>query len=160
MAALHIHPVAEAVTILNRATIRKWHSYIGLFTAPSVLFFALTGALQLFHLHEEHGDYKPLPLIEKLGSVHKDQEFAAGGHHGPPGGGPPQGPGPGGPDDGEKGEAPATFVLKGFFLLVALSLSVSTVFGLWIGLVHTPRRTVGLSLVVAGTLIPIVLLML
>lgn len=157
---------------MNRATVRKWHSYIGLFTAPSVLFFALTGALQLYHLHEEHGDYKPLPLIEKLGSVHKDQEFKPGGHHGPPGGGPPpgdgpatadgpnKGPGPGGPDDHDEGGSPVTFLLKGFFLLVSLSLTVSTVFGLWIGLVHTPRKAVGLSLVIAGTLIPVVLLLL
>ena len=70
--------VSKAGDILNRATIRQWHSYIGLFTAPSVLFFALTGALRLFHPHEAHGDYKPLPLIEKLGPVHKNQEFAAG----------------------------------------------------------------------------------
>ena len=30
---------------------RQWHLYLGTFFAPSILFFALTGALQLFGLH-------------------------------------------------------------------------------------------------------------
>ena len=57
-------------------TIRTWHTYLGILIAPSVLFFALTGALQLFSLHEVHGSYTPLPVIEKLSKVHKDQAFA------------------------------------------------------------------------------------
>jgi hypothetical protein len=62
--------------------IRRWHAWLGLFIAPSVIFFSLTGAVQLFSLHEAHGDYQPPALIEKLSSLHKDQEFALG-HHGP-----------------------------------------------------------------------------
>jgi len=65
---------------MNAITIRRWHSYIGLFIAPSVLFFSLTGAVQLFSLHEAHGNYQPFAIVEKLSSVHKDQEFALG-HH-------------------------------------------------------------------------------
>jgi len=53
--------------------LRQWHSYIGLFIAPSVIFFSLTGALQLFSLHEAHGTYQPPAILEKLASVHKDQ---------------------------------------------------------------------------------------
>ncbi len=60
---------------MRLATLRQWHSYIGVLIAPSVLFFALTGALQLFSLHEAHDDYQPAPLIEALGKVHKDQVF-------------------------------------------------------------------------------------
>ena len=69
---------------MNVIAMRRWHSYIGLFIAPSVLFFALTGATQLFSLHEEHGNYKPPAIIEKLSSVHKDQVFAFGNHHAQP----------------------------------------------------------------------------
>ena len=72
--------------------IRQLHLYLGVFIAPSILFFAFTGSLQLFSLHEAHGAYKPPALIEKLGSLHKDQVFAdkakrpapaagAAGHH-------------------------------------------------------------------------------
>src|SRR5215469_13873414 len=64
---------------MRLAMLRQWHSYIGVFIAPSVLFFALTGALQLFSLHEARGDYRPPTLIEALGKVHKDQVLQAGG---------------------------------------------------------------------------------
>jgi hypothetical protein len=57
--------------------LRRLHSWIGAFIAPSILFFSFTGALQLFSLHEAHGDYQPPVLIEKLGKLHKDQEFTA-----------------------------------------------------------------------------------
>lgn len=59
--------------------VRKLHTYVGMFIAPSVIFFALSGALQLFHLHEARGSYHPPPLIEMLGSLHKDQVLSSGG---------------------------------------------------------------------------------
>ncbi len=68
---------------MKLTTIRQWHSYLGLFIAPSVLFFALTGATQLFGLHESHGDYRPPAIVEKLSSVHKDQVFELGHHTSP-----------------------------------------------------------------------------
>src|SRR5580698_2249190 len=69
--------------------LRKWHAYIGLLIAPSVLFFALTGALQIFNLHEAHGTYTPALLIEKLSAVHKDQVFEASHDHSAPNDAPP-----------------------------------------------------------------------
>jgi hypothetical protein len=135
--------------------IRQWHSYIGLFIAPSVLFFALTGAAQLFSLHEAHGNYQPPAIVEKLSSVHKDQVFALG-HHAAAAGIAPQ---PGAQDEGDETE-PSTLMLKGFFLLVALCLTVSTAFGLWMGLTQTRRKRTAWLLVAAGTLIPVVLLLL
>jgi len=151
---------------LNMADIRRWHSYIGLFIAPSILFFALTGAVQIFSLHEAHGHYRPLAIVEKLSSVHKDQVYALGDHHPPPdtvphsGGAAPNAQSPPGPDDHGDGPGPPTLMLKGFFLLVALSLVTSTAFGLWMGLVRTPRKKVGWLLVASGALIPTILLLL
>jgi hypothetical protein len=144
------------------ARIRLWHSYIGLFIAPSVLFFALTGSVQLFSLHEAHGDYHPAAIVEKLSSIHKDQVFALGDHHPAPDTGPHPGDEsqpPAGPE--EHGDEPAvsTLILKGYFLLVAIALTLSTAFGLCMGLTHTPRKRVGWLLVVAGTMIPMVLLL-
>jgi hypothetical protein len=63
--------------------IRRRHSYIGLFIAPSVLFLALTGAAQIFNLHEAHRSYRPPAILDKLSSVHKDQVFAFGHNHEP-----------------------------------------------------------------------------
>src|ERR1700734_2918035 len=115
---------------MNMATLRRWHSYVGLFIAPSVLFFALTGATQIFNLHEAHGRYVPPALLEKLSSVHKDQVFAFGDHHTAE---PPAGARP---DEHEDEDRPAlsTVLLKWFFLVVALGLTGSTAVGIWMGL--------------------------
>jgi hypothetical protein len=147
---------------MSPATLRKWHSYVGLFIAPSVLFFSLTGAVQLFSLHEAHGSYEPPAVIEKLSSVHKDQVFAFGDHHKPPeaqtdAGKPGSGPGPGAQDDDDR-IPPATLMLKWFFLLVALCLVVSTAFGIWMGLTQIREKRLSWILLVAGTLIPVGLL--
>jgi hypothetical protein len=130
-------------------TIRRWHSYIGLFMAPIVLFFALTGAAQLFNLHEAHGHYQPPAVLEKLSSVHKDLVFALGHHHEPPepqadsqvpGGG--EASAPATEDDGDKTTL-STLALKELFLLVALCLVLSTALGLWMGLTQTRQKRLG-----------------
>ncbi len=144
-------------------TIRRWHSYLGFFIAPSVLFFTLTGALQLFGLHEAHGSYTPPVLVEKLSSVHKDQEFAFGDHHEPASSTagadspPAAATGHDATKPEEKTEIP-TLLLKWFFLLVSLGLVVSTAFGLWMGLNQPNRRKAGWLLLAAGTVVPLVLL--
>ncbi len=137
--------------------IRQWHAYLGVFIAPSVLLFALTGAVQIFNLHEAHDGYVPAPIIEKFSSLHKDQVFAPGHHHedhdagAPPAGTAPAHP----PDDDDDKVAPATLALKYFFLLVAVSLALSTGFGLWMGLTQTRRKGVAWGLLIAGLLIPL-----
>jgi hypothetical protein len=147
---------------MMRTAIRQWHSYIGLFIAPSVLFFALTGALQVFSLHEAHGLYEPFPLVEKLASVHKDQVFAMGHHDAPaPTNGDaakPAAPKPDADDDDDK-TPPARLILKAFFLVVAVSLAVSTAFGLWMGLKYTRRKRLAWGLFVAGAVVPVALLL-
>jgi hypothetical protein len=144
-------------------TMRRWHSYIGLFIAPTVLFFALTGAAQLFSLHEEHGNYKPPAIIEKLSSVHKDQVFAFGNHHAPPapeGGLGEQGVAPAPRSTDEDGDKPGlpTLLLKMFFLVIALGLTLSASLGLLIGLTQTRSKRTAWIIVVAGTLLPVGLL--
>lgn len=143
---------------MSATTIRKWHSYIGLFIAPSVLFFSLTGGLQVFSLHEAHGDYLPFPLIEKLASVHKDQEFKTGHHHAAP---KPDAGKPAAPkaDDDDDKTPPKQLALKAFFLVVAVSLALSTAFGLWMGLKTTRRKALAWGLLLAGAVIPVGLLL-
>lgn len=145
-------------------SIRRWHAYLGLLIAPSVLFFSLTGAVQLFNLHEAHGSYRPSPLIEKLSSVHKDQVFEPG-HHGPPAaeavdGPPPAGasPGPGPHQEDDKAELPTT-LLKSYFLVVALALALSTAFGIWMGITQIRAPRLAWTLLIMGTVLPIGLLL-
>jgi uncharacterized iron-regulated membrane protein len=136
------------------SSIRLWHSYIGILIAPSVIFFALTGALQIFNLHESHGAYTPPALIEKLSSIHKDQVFERKRHDEAE----PESKGEQ-PQRGarDKGPALGTMLLKWFFLFVALALTVSTALGLWIGLTHIRRKRTGWWLLVAGVILPIAL---
>jgi hypothetical protein len=125
--------------------------------APSVVFFALTGAAQLFHLHEAHGTYHPAPLIEKLGAVHKDQMFELAHEHDPaPAEATPGHELPAAEQD--KPERPVTLALKWFFLLVALGLATSTCLGVWMALTQTRSRGLAWVLLAAGCLIPLTLL--
>lgn len=139
---------------MSPVTLRTWHSYIGLFIAPSVLFFALTGGVQIFNLHESHGGYQPAAILEKLSSVHKDQVFAFGDHHAAPGAAGP------GPQDDDAGTPAATLLLKWFFLAVSVALVVSTCFGVWLGLTQVRRRRTSWLLLIAGTVIPVGMLVL
>jgi hypothetical protein len=132
-------------------SIRQWHNYIGLFIAPSVLFFALTGAAQLYGLHEAHGRYHPPAIVEKLSSVHKDQVFAFGDHH-------DQAPPAEEPTADEDKTEISTLLLRGFFLVVALCLTLSSLLGLWMGLTQTRRKPLAWLLVAAGALLPVGLL--
>jgi hypothetical protein len=146
------------------SSLRTWHTYLGLLIAPSILFFSLTGALQLFGLHEAHGAYHPAVIIEKLGMLHKDQVFARSERHEQPpepeaGTGHEEHPGQSGEE--EEGEAgTAQLLLKWFFLLVALGLATSTTLGLWMGLTHIRHKRTGRVLLVLGVIVPVALVLL
>jgi hypothetical protein len=150
----------------TRVAIRRFHGYAGVFIAPSVLFFAVSGAMQLFNLHEVRDGYTPPAVIAVLAQVHKDQRLAA----------PVQRPDPdlaqilaclrnakhkGG------GDRPATptppvpanvLALKWLFLLEAVALFVSTVVGLWMALTSSRRKHVIWLLIAAGAALPALIL--
>lgn len=54
---------------------RSLHLYFGVFTAPALLFFAFTGALQSVPLHEATRDspYKPPAWVVAIAHLHKKQ---------------------------------------------------------------------------------------
>jgi hypothetical protein len=55
--------------------LRLIHLYLGVFITPALLFFAFTGALQTFSLHEttRGSSYKPPAWAVVLGQIHKKQ---------------------------------------------------------------------------------------
>ena len=55
--------------------LRKVHLKIGNFATPALLFFAITGAMQTFSLHEttQGSDDKPPAWIATLAQLHKKQ---------------------------------------------------------------------------------------
>ena len=141
---------------MRLAAIRRFHSYFGVFIAPSLLFFAFTGALQLFSLHEAHGAYRPPAVIEKLGMLHKDQVFAAKPKRPQPAAA--QAPRPV-EDRHEAGPKTSTTLLKWFFLFVASSLILSTGLGLWMALAFSPGKRLLWLVFLAGAALPVAILL-
>lgn len=141
--------------------IRRIHLYAGLLIAPSVLFFALTGAVQLFGLHEAHDGYRPAPIIERMGELHKNQRFALkekrpealalrGAVHA-------MAAAP------EKADPPTPVretLLKWTFLAVALGLILSTGLGLWIAFTSPRQAPIHWVMLAVGALLPLAILIL
>jgi hypothetical protein len=139
--------------------IRTWHTYLGILIAPSVIFFALTGAIQLFSLHEAHGTYEPPPLLEKLSSLHKDQIFGEKEQHEDEQQ-PKAGAAPGDHEatparQDHETKSTGTVLLKWYFLMVAIALTTSTLFGLWMGLTHIKHKRTCRWLLGVGLVIPV-----
>ena len=142
--------------------LRRYHNYLGLFFAPMIVLFALSGALQTFRLQEANGYGGPPPgWIIWLASVHKDQ-------------GPPREPklqkprSPAATPDALHNRSneqpsstkarPSPLPLKIFVVLLALALTVSTLMGVTIALANKSARTTSIFLLVLGTIVPIGLL--
>ena len=144
--------------------LRHIHAYLIAFVAPTILFFALTGALQIFSLHESHGGYTPPPLIENLARVHKDQVFAAPRRHRvvplqtpvarPEGDWVAPAPEH---DNGQPPPGPKVLALTALFLVAAIMLVVATLLGLWMAFTQNRRKVVLLLLFLAGAALPIAL---
>ena len=62
---------------MNIKIMRNIHLYLGVFFAPLLVFFLISGCWQTFNLHEasKTGDYKPPAIIKSLSQVHKDQRW-------------------------------------------------------------------------------------
>jgi len=148
---------------------RTLHLYLGVFTAPALLFLAFTGALQSVNLHEaaRRGDYKPPAWIASLAHMHKKQSFDVPVKRGPPKpsvaeiDAAPKASTAARADD-KPPSAPARrdpWPMKIFFVLVSLGLILSTLTGIYLGWRYTRhRRRYGATLV-AGLVVPALLLL-
>jgi hypothetical protein len=148
---------ARANPALRLALIRQLHIWISVFVAPSLLFFAITGALQTFRIP----DQKEAPaVLQKLARLHKDDVFAvkpvrpkkpeaAGGHDKAKAEKPPE---------AKPQPKPSTEVLKWFFATVSVAIAVSTLLGLWMALAYSRQKLVIWILLIAGAAAPILIL--
>ena len=117
--------------------VRQLHLYLGVLFAPLLIFFAASGAFQLFWLHEnaKDGSYTAPPVLSALGTVHKNSHL------------------PGTP---KKAGTP----LRWFSLAASLGLIATTALGLVMAFRFTASwKPVALSLA-AGTVVPAALLFL
>ena len=115
--------------------LRQLHLYLGTLFAPLLIFFAATGAWQLFGLHEnaKDGSYTAPTVLKTLGAVHKISHL------------------PGTP---KKASTP----LRWFSLAASIGLIITTALGLVMAFrftVSVPRIA---ACLVAGTVVPVIML--
>jgi hypothetical protein len=153
--------------------LRLIHLYIGVFIAPALLFFAFTGALQTFSLHEttRGSSYKPPAWAVTLGQIHKKQTPIVPVRKLPP---PdkqtdkanpekalPSASSQPAPVEGSKSTGEATpkshnpLPLKCFFLLVSIGLFVSTLSGLYMSYKYIRNRRLITVILLAGIILPV-----
>jgi hypothetical protein len=153
---------------------RLVHLYLGVFIAPALLFFAFTGALQTFSLHEttRGSSYKPPAWAVMLGQIHKKQTPIVPVRKLPPpdnqsdkatsdkAGSEKLQSSPASPSEPAPAAAPKThnpLPLKCFFLLVAIGLFISTLSGLYMSYKYIRNRSLITTILLAGVIIPILL---
>jgi hypothetical protein len=166
---------------------RTAHLYLGVFMAPALLFFAVTGGLQTFSLHESTrgSSYTPPAWLVTLAQLHKKQTTVV----------PPRRPRPPetaaaviGPAAVTAGSATATYStaairsaaqasvgpgdrdggrpkknllpMKIFFALVSISLCLSTLTGLYMAYRFSRKPVLITTILMAGVVVPALLLLL
>jgi hypothetical protein len=141
-------------------TIRRVHGWLGVLFAPSIIFFAVTGALQLFGFQDTPRGETP-GFVAKLAMVHKDQTVEIPVRKPPPPAAAPKAdaPKPDAPKPEAQPEHHSTMPLKLFFLLMALALTTSSVLGVWIAFASKRDQKLHIGLFIAGLVLPIVLLL-
>ena len=142
--------------------VRLLHLYIGVFIAPALLFFAFTGALQTFSLHETTAgsSYKPPAWAVTLAQIHKKQTPIVPAKRQAPAA-------PNRPTSDAHASAPPApprpshnpLPLKIFFLLVAVGLFLSTLTGVYMSLKYTRNRVAIIALLLGGIIIPVTMIL-
>ena len=152
--------------------LRLIHLYTGVFIAPALLFFAFTGALQTFNLHEttRGSSYKPPAWAVMLAQIHKKQTPIV----------PIRKPAPpdrqadkATPEKAQSSPTPPTeapkptgeaapkshnpLPLKCFFLLVSIGLFVSTLSGLYMSYKYIRNRRLITVILLCGIIVPVLL---
>lgn len=154
--------------------VRQIHLYVGVFIAPTLLFFAFSGCLQVFSLHETSrgSDYKPPAWLMTLAQLHKNQTMKVPVHKPHPADADEHRPAPAasvsGPvanpvapvqikPDVPKEEAKNPLPLKIFFAFVALGLFVSTLIGVYMAYRYTRKPALISVVLLMGIVLPVVL---
>ncbi len=159
--------------------LRQLHLYLGVFFAPAILFFAFSGALQTFSLHEsEEGEsYTPPAWVVAIASIHKDQHLPHHKAHAHPAA--PVAPAPEAaiapaassasaassearppqPDEHEH-EGPSPLPLKCFVLLLSIGLMTTALLGIYMALQNRNNRRNTWITLAAGVVVPIAMLFL
>ncbi len=143
--------------------IRQLHLYIGVFFLPGILFFAISGGLQAFRLQQASGwDSAPPPAwMAWMGSVHIDQTVPRAEAPKPPAAAkPPADPAKEAAKAAERAaRSRAALPMKIFTAVLAAALALSTLLGAAIALNSRATRRTSLWMLLAGSAVPLVLLL-
>lgn len=144
--------------------IRQGHLFLGMIIAPNILMFAITGGLQIFRLQESHEGYTPPPIVEKLGRMHMDQVYALKKRRTEPAAAPAEAVPEAAAVEAARPEprpAPplSKMLLQSFFTLVAVGLVLSTLLGVWMGVMVSRWKVTARWLLLAGTVLPVLMLL-
>lgn len=141
--------------------IRQIHLYLGVLFAPSILFFALTGAFQTFRWQENGAAGAATQVLSQMAAIHKNSALERAEPRRRPSNeaAPPRREEPEG--DGEaqnerRGLSPLP--LKIYVFLMSLGLVASTGTGVAMAFKPNRERRLMWALLLAGTLLPLVLL--
>ncbi len=141
---------------------RRVHLYLGMFSAPAILFFAFTGILQTLSLHDfsRDGNYQPASWIVVLAQIHKKQTLKVPERKSaqPPNAKVSERKIPKGIDTPVSSNQHQAMPMKIFFVLIGVGLFFSTVSGMVMAWKFKRDRRVSLGLFIAGTVVPILLL--
>ncbi len=158
-------------TATNLKAIRLTHNYIGVFFAPTIVFFAITGGLQMFGLHETSrgSSYAPPAFLVHLAQLHKKGTLYLPAKKSAP---PAQAKMDTSKIDAPKPDAskpvptapvappPSPLPMKIFFGATALALVMSTLTGLVMSWKYARRKGVMVGVFLAGIVCPLLLLLL
>ncbi len=117
-------------------TLRQIHLYLGCVFAPVLIFFAVSGAWQLFGLHRatKDGSYEPPRALVLLSDVHQFQHLP--------------------PSKVESGTP-----LRYFILLASAGLVMTTLLGIVMAFRFTRSKGSVLACLIAGVAIPVLFLL-
>jgi hypothetical protein len=127
-------------------SVRLAHFYLGVFFAPLVIFYAFTGALQVFKLHEAYRDTPGSQgdWIAWFGQFHKEQAFIA----------PRIAPARAAPDADRPAKAKPAGPMKWLVAVMGAALAITTLLGLYIAFGFATRRRGFIMALVLGVLVP------
>jgi hypothetical protein len=151
-------------------SIRNFHLYSGLFFTPAIVFFAVSGALQTFDLHEtKEGGYTAPEWISTIAEVHKNQRLYKA---------KPDKPQPAevkeiapenqqvenqqkqsSPPVKRQKKRPKSLLLQIFVLLMAIGLVASALTGIYMAFKFKRSTKLIAFALIAGTLLPLVFLL-
>ena len=148
------------MTAATMRKLRQFHLYIGVFFAPAILFFAISGGLQAFRLQQASGwDGAPPPVwMATMGSVHIDQALPRTEAEKKPEAAKPKPPVDPAIAAERAARKAAALPMKVFTAVLAIALGLSALLGAAIALGMKATRRVSVVMLVAGSVLPIMLL--